>query len=390
MIRVGFVLEGYSWLGGVNYYRNLLSALNLITDRKVCPIMFIGTQVPDNVVSNFYCVEIVKSKILDSHTLLGLLRRTVRKFSDQHDRLFTKFLEDHNIDVLSHFSGTLSRRTRIKTIGWIPDFQHLHLLELFDEKDRALRNAACNRITRNCHRILLSSETAKRDLAQFSPEALNKTRVLRFVPEVDISAPVISVRDLEKKYGFHGPYFYLPNQFWLHKNHKIVIEALAALKQAGINATVLATGNTYDHRYPNHFSNLMALAKCYGLTDSFKVLGVIPYNDLLSLMHHSLAVINPSLFEGWSTTVEEAKALNKTILLSNLDVHKEQNPDKGIYFDPTDAKELGKKMLAVMENGADQSESGDNLTYSNNYKNGRLNFALGYQDIVVQLFDDIN
>ena len=38
----------------------------------------------------------------------------------------------------------------------------------------------------------------------------------------------------------------------------------------------------------------------------------------------SVALLNPSHFEGWSTTVEEARALGVPMLLSDLDVHLEQ------------------------------------------------------------------
>jgi hypothetical protein len=41
-------------------------------------------------------------------------------------------------------------------------------------------------------------------------------------------------------------------------------------------------------------------------------------------MRGSIALINPSEFGGWSTTVEEAKAYGVPMLLSDLDVHREQ------------------------------------------------------------------
>jgi glycosyltransferase involved in cell wall biosynthesis len=53
-----------------------------------------------------------------------------------------------------------------------------------------------------------------------------------------------------------------------------------------------------------------------------------------------VALINPSLFEGWSTTVEEAKSLGKRIILSNIRVHLEQNPPGGLFFDPNDPNDL--------------------------------------------------
>ncbi len=301
----------------------------------------------------------------------------------QRDLLLAPLLARHKIDVLSH-SGPIWPMKKIRNIGWITDFQHLHLPEFFGESERAQRSALFRRMACDCHRVLLSSETAQRDLAMFAPDALHKSRVLRFVPEIDFAAAQTSLRDLEKKFAFHGPYFYLPNQFWIHKNHKIVIEALAELRKEGVHATVLATGSERDYRHPSHFPNLMAQVHSLGLTESFKVLGIVPYGDLLSLMRHSLAVINPSLFEGWSSTVEEAKALGKTILLSDLPVHREQNPRRGVFFDPANARDLASKMRAIITNSGEQTAS-DTFMHNDAYISERLRFAREYQNIVVEL-----
>ena len=57
-------------------------------------------------------------------------------------------------------------------------------------------------------------------------------------------------------------------------------------------------------------------------------------------MRNCIFIINPSLFEGWSSTVEEAKSLGKNIILSDLNVHKEQNPPNALYFSALDDKQL--------------------------------------------------
>ena len=62
-------------------------------------------------------------------------------------------------------------------------------------------------------------------------------------------------------------------------------------------------------------------------------------------MFHSKAVINPSKFEGRSSTVEQAKSLGKIIILSNLKIHKEQNPPMGMYFDEDDHQKLSALIL---------------------------------------------
>ena len=66
-------------------------------------------------------------------------------------------------------------------------------------------------------------------------------------------------------------------------------------------------------------------------------------------MHHALAVLQPSTFEGWSTSVEESKAMAKRIILSNIDVHVEQAPKRGIYFPPHSAEDLAMSMMKASQ-----------------------------------------
>jgi glycosyltransferase involved in cell wall biosynthesis len=383
VIRVAFVIEGQSFLGSINYFRNLFSALMLLPDRKLQPLLFVGTQTSDKILGNFRHAEIVRTKLLDERTLAARVRRRLSRMCHEADPALSLLLAFHNIQVLSHF-GPLWR-IGIKTIGWIPDFQHFRLPQFFSEKERLLRDENFNRITHDCDCILLSSFAAQSDLAAFAPETVGKSRVLRFIPEVNATTRIMPVGDLQKKYGFHIPYFYMPNQFWIHKNHRIVVDALIALRDRGISATVLMTGSTEDYRYPDHYAELMARVERNGLTESFKVLGLVPYEDLLSLMHHSMAVINPSLFEGWSSTVEEAKALGKVVLLSNLPVHLEQNPAKGVFFDPAKAEDLAGKMLEIMKKARLDVPDEADLVYSDSYQADRLNFAGKYQEIVLDL-----
>ena len=71
---------------------------------------------------------------------------------------------------------------------------------------------------------------------------------------------------------------------------------------------------------------------------------MIAYEDLAPLMMASDALLNPSGFEGWSTTVEEARALGVPMVLSDLDVHREQGADQATYFDRTSAQALAQTL----------------------------------------------
>ena len=80
------------------------------------------------------------------------------------------------------------------------------------------------------------------------------------------------------------------------------------------------------------------------MDSNYKILGIIPYKDVLSLMYFSIAIINPSKSEGWSSTVEQAKSYGKMVLLSNIKVHIEQKPKRNFFFNTNDKKKLANKL----------------------------------------------
>ena len=108
----------------------------------------------------------------------------------------------------------------------------------------------------------------------------------------------------------------------------------------------------------------------------------MPYSDLINLIHQSNALINPSLFEGWSTSVEEAKILNKTILLSNIKVHKEQNPKNSYFFDPKDDLRLSKIIHKVITKKIPKKK----ISIRKNYTLNRAKFAENFYKIVKYLY----
>lgn len=110
----------------------------------------------------------------------------------------------------------------------------------------------------------------------------------------------------------------------------------------------MTTGKTEDRRDPEHFTDLMRHVAEAGVADRFRVLGLIPYEDLSVLMRNAVAVINPSQFEGWSTTVEEAKSMGKHVILSDIPVHREQDPERRRYVAPDDPSEMAAAIAAAL------------------------------------------
>ena len=120
------------------------------------------------------------------------------------------------------------------------------------------------------------------------------------------------------------------------------------LRERGKQVVVAASGKQADPRAPGYFATFQVRHEQADLQSEFRLLGMIPYPHLASLMRASSAVLNPSLFEGWSTTVEEAKAMGSPMLLSDIGVHREQMGDEGVYFDRHSAQSLADALDAFM------------------------------------------
>ena len=108
------------------------------------------------------------------------------------------------------------------------------------------------------------------------------------------------------------------------------------------NITIISTGHNSDHRNLNHFKKIVKYIKNYNLKKNYIYLGIVPYQDMMSLIYHSIGIINPSKFEGWSSSVEQAKSMGKKIILSDLPVHREQKPNRAKFFKSNDFKKLSK------------------------------------------------
>lgn len=351
MLRVGFALQGDAaqWLGGLNYLRNLMNAIWDLPDRRIEPVILTGGSLHPRILHGFPPVRVLQHQVFLRNSSASLLHKCSR-FLVAH-----RFLLHHRICLLSH-SGPLGPGSPVPSLGWIPDFQHLHLPELFTGSDVKMRESAFMKMCRGCTQMLVSSRDAQKDLERFATGT--RSHILRFACRPPTAKREDTSDKVVRRYSLKHPFFLLPNQFWAHKNHLLVLRALHGLQQRGRRVLVAATGSTGDSRNAEHFGRIKAMTEELGVGDQFRILGVIPYPDLVELMRACLAFLQPSLFEGWSTSVEEAKSLGKRIIVSNIPVHLEQDPPGALFFDPHSAEDLQNRMLQLLDapNGAQQAK----------------------------------
>ena len=382
MIKVGFILDfsPQAWLGGANYFRSLFGALSRLPYPEVTPIVFVPKRHEKEWGVILGGTPLRCSPLVARWSPAWVVRKALWTLTSR-DILLRWLFWRCGITVYSH-GGSLGPGAKVLTLGWIPDFQHLHLPEFFSKEECRRRDAVFLRLCQECDVVLVSSEDAKKDLVGFCPTAKVKARVLRFVPHMTETERLLGKDEIELRYGINGPYFYIPNQFWKHKNHELVVDALSILRSRGVPAMVLTTGSSSDPRNPGFFKRLTDRVKQEGLQARFRHLGVVPYVDMLSLMHHSKATINPSNFEGWSTTVEEAKKLGCRLILSDIPVHREQNPPGGIFFNPRSAEELALAMENVLQFQARATSRMGEDDY--------LQFGYTYQSLITDLLQSIS
>ena len=391
MIKVAFI-GNYTkeWVGGINYLSNLLYAISQLEDKKIEPIVFLGKKVEIEIIQKFQpYAQIVQDSLFDRKSFKWILSKILENYFNT-SFLTTRLLRRHNIQVLSH-SSVYGLYDNFIKINWIPDFQHIRLPDFFSNDEVKKRDSSFFMALRESQNIIVSSYDAYKDCKDFSPKYIDKVKVLQFVSQ---PAPIIFdldkkyIKKLEDKYQFRGRYFYLPNQFWKHKNHKLVFEAIKLLKNQGIEALVLCSGHMIDYRHPDYIEIISDFIKKNNLEENIKLLGLIDYSDVLYFMRYSIAVINPSLFEGWSSTVEECKSVGKNMILSDISIHKEQNPPESLFFNPYDAQSLSMTLKKVWMEGVDVPNKKLEKIAKKELKKRTLKFAKKYQNILLEAIEE--
>lgn len=357
MIKVAFTLiGGKNWTGGYNYLLNLLGVITQRRPGALQPVIFLGTDIEPEDSDPFRLIdglEIVISPLMNSARRNGSLLRSLTYGADPATR---HMFQEHGIEVVFENAQFHGARLGIPAIAWIPDFQHRELPHLFSRAAWWKRELGFRAQIAAGRTMMLSSHNARKACEQHYPATFGRTHVVRFAVPAERQPDAAQVRSVRKTYGLPERYIYLPNQFWQHKNHILVLDALALLKQKHSDIVVAASGKQLDPYKPRHFKLFLSRLAAANLKDQFRLLGLIPYEHVAPLMVGSVAVVNPSLFEGWSTTVEEARALEVPMVLSDLPVHKEQAEGMALFFDRTSAASLANALIKAWQKNLPASE----------------------------------
>lgn len=326
---------------GVAYYLlSIVKSLSFLDDEKQPEILLLYADNCKKYVDLYHYkyLRIIEIKYNSNKKLKYLISIVLRK-----NILIQPIITQYKLDGLFPVMDLpiKNHNKNCKIASWIPDFQHKFYPAFFSKKNLLLRESRFKQIINNCDAIVLSSNDAYSHLKMFYKlePGVAKIKVMQFVSMIH-DFPLTEYSELVNKYHISTPYFLVSNQFYTHKNHIIVLKAIKELAKTIPEFTVLMTGKTEDYRNPKFFKTLTDYIEANSLQKQARILGLIPREDQLGLLKHSLAVIQPSKFEGWSTIIEDAKTLQKQIICSDIKVHKEQMGEKAFYFNMDSTEEL--------------------------------------------------
>ena len=343
------------WTAGLTYLNNVLRSLRALpaADQPRISIFVSKETAPDS----YEAIRDLLDDVIIAPVASDLPRRSISERirrkgkrlllrAEKAESLLSSWFSRQGVDVVFSQSDC-GPGFRIPLLFWLPDFQHRRLPEMFTEEEIRLRDREYLNRAERASRIVLSSNDVKNNFMEFAPAFEAKTRVLHFVSYVPDTLYDESPEWVCEHYDIPDRFIFLPNQFWMHKNHHVVVDAVANAVRKNPDVTVVCTGNTHDYRNPAYFSDLLHRIAEKRLRNRFIMLGMVPHAHLFSLIRQSLAVIQPSLFEGWNSCIEEVKSVGKSMIVSDIEVHKEQDPPASLFFDPKSHEELSTSLVDV-------------------------------------------
>ncbi|MFM5890248.1 MAG: glycosyltransferase [Dolichospermum sp.] len=348
LFKIGLIMQGGTgWIGGSEYIKNIILALSSLPneERETFEICLLYNQdiAPDiqNQLKPYLNAAYKLENELEQINFVGRLKWKIRRvLFKQTDPRFSDFLNKNKFNFIYPYLVPKNEKLLYQGCPWIYDFQHKYLPDLFTKPDVEGRDRGFAQIADLSSRVVLSSKTAAADFQKFFPDSKCQTEVLQFRTSLPSNWYELNTVAIQQKYNLPERFFLISNQFWQHKNHLIVLESLKILQKSSIYPVIVCTGHIYDHRKPDYIDIILQAIHTYGLANQVYLLGLIPRIDQIQLMRHSLAVIQPSLFEGWSTVVEDARCLGKKMILSDFPVHLEQDPPGSVFFERNSPQEL--------------------------------------------------
>jgi glycosyltransferase involved in cell wall biosynthesis len=271
----------------------------------------------------------------------GIRRRIKGSLIDQMQADLVFFLSPSGL-------ATALRRTPYAVTVW--DLAHLDYPEFPEVRDAGefeyRQGFFATALPKAVLVITDSHELSERVHARYGVDR-DRLLVQRFSPSPFLRGDGPSVTEVLETYGLEPGYWFYPAQFWAHKNHRRVLEALFELRRRGNHQRVVFAGGDRGVR-----SMIEHRVRQLGLSEDVRFLGFVPADHLRSLYLGAVGLVFPSYFGPTNLPPLEAISLGLPAVCS--DFHERTLGEKARYFNPDDEIELADAMEEALRDPADR------------------------------------
>ncbi len=232
---------------------------------------------------------------------------------------------------------TLSFEMNVPYIIAVHDLQHrLHpeFPEVSACGERSRREYLFSNCCRHAMTILTESEEGSRDVRRFYGVEHDVIRTLPYVPPHYLKEA--DAGDVINKYGLPPRYLFYPAQFWEHKNHVRLIEALHLInKEKGLEIPIVLVGAK-----KNAYRKTMKRIAELGMSGQVIYLGYVSDEDMIGFYRTAEALVMPTFFGPSNIPQLEAFLLGCPVITSNIPGIYEQVGDAALLIAPDSARSI--------------------------------------------------
>jgi len=289
----------------------------------------------------------------------------------------TKGLAKQNCDLwIFPFQDTWSYLIPIPAIGTIYDLMHRYERR-FPEVSAYGKYGSRERHYRNMCRwlecILVDSEVGKQHVAESYNIDSARIKVLPFVAPKYIFDRKANER-VKKDFQLPKKYFFYPAQFWEHKNHNRLVQAIHSLKNRYPDIMFVFVGSQ-----KNAYQATINLAKQLNVQQNIKVLGYVPDSVMAELYRGARAMIMPTFFGPTNIPPLEAIALGCPVATSDIYGMRQQLGNAALYFKPDSVTEIKSVMERLWQDDSLCKElSSKGFAHAANWNQDHFNRRLEY------------
>lgn len=161
----------------------------------------------------------------------------------------------------------------------------------------------------------------------------------------------------------NNPYFLYVGNSYPHKNLERLVEAFVQIRETNKEVSLIFVGKE-DYFYKRLKQKVAAI----GLSESILFYEKITDEELSELYRHAIALVAPSLMEGFSLPPLEALANDCLVVASDIPAHKEICKDVPLYFNPNSKESLVMALQAALslsqKESAQRKKDGKVLTHT--------------------------